>query len=722
MLLVLFAFTVSGVAEMKVWEGGYVPAPEPVKSGVSLGVYIFPGWYRDKGRGDYPYKTHDEDSEWKLCVAKQPGPRPLLGFYDDSLPEVNDWHIKWAVEHGISWFSFDWYWNAGEKRLARSLEQGFLKAKYADMMKFCVHWCNHALDWKKDGKPAEMDFSRKALVEMTEYLAGNYFRLPNYLCVDGRPVVMVFVPEALIQGSSGPEGFRETLAEMNKVLRSKGIKDIYLVALGTGSAYTEAGFAAFTSYPYYGADVNSKYEFKRGFSLPYEEMTKHFETMWRTVTKSIKLPYIVPIGSNWDDRPRARENAAVITGKTPDKFEEMCRIGLKYIDKRTNLAIIEAWNEWGEGSYIEPDKEFKFEFLDKVRKVFAPGAPEAHTDLVPTAEKIKSFSVLNETETAKAAALEKRAYTPPPLAVRTTQVEKDKPLPKTDTIKEWEFESGSNEGWFPYQVENPEISDGTLKTKVVGEDPQLTTQGVDADVKDIECIALRMRTSENVMGTEVFYSTEREPGLSQDKSFWIGLEGDGKWHTYQIFKKPEGKWKGTLDKLRFDIGLAGDEIEIDWIRIYRSKEPKKIEEQASKTAWEFNKDGDCEGWIVLQNLADVDADNGAMKAKIETNDPSFLCRVEIDSSKYRFALIKMKIDKGSSAQLFWANDQGPVSEQNSKTFKLKPDNEFHEYLVDLGEKDSWVGNISELRFDPNSVPDSNVEIDFIRLLENPPKP
>jgi len=122
----------------------------------------------------------------------------------------------------------------------------------------------------------------------------------------------------------------------------------------------------------------------------------------------------------------------------------------------------------------------------------------------------------------------------------------------------------------------------------------------------------------------------------------------------------------------------------------------------------------------LQNLADVDADNGAMKAKIETNDPSFLCRVEIDSSKYRFALIKMKIDKGSSAQLFWANDQGPVSEQNSKTFKLKPDNEFHEYLVDLGEKDSWVGNISELRFDPNSVPDSNVEIDFIRLLEKAP--
>ena len=114
-----------------------------------------------------------------MAVAKQPAPRPLLGFYDDSLPEVNDWHIKWALEHGISFFAFDWYWNAGEKRLARTLEQGFLKARYASQMKFCVHWCNHALDWKRDGKPAPLDFSKPALLQMTEYLADHYSNCPT---------------------------------------------------------------------------------------------------------------------------------------------------------------------------------------------------------------------------------------------------------------------------------------------------------------------------------------------------------------------------------------------------------------------------------------------------------------------------------------------------------------------------------------------------------------
>jgi hypothetical protein len=448
-LLGLIGMAGAGSAETKTWEGDTVPAPEPVVSKVTLGAYIFPGWYRDTGKGDYPYKTHDEDSEWKRCVSKQPAPRPLLGFYDDSLPEVNDWHIKWALEHGISFFAFDWYWNAGEKRLARSLEQGFLNAKYSGMMKFCIHWCNHSLDWKQNGKPAALDFSSKALAEMTVYLADHYFNRPNYLTVEGRPVLMVFVPGALIGANGNAAGFRRTLGEMNAILRGKGLKDLYLVALGAGGrSFEEAGFSAFTAYSYYGTDANSKYEWKRGFSVPYEDMVTHFESMWRAAGRTKSLPYIVPVGSNWDDRPRAGNNAAVITGKSPDLFERMCRGSLKHVDKRTHLAVIEAWNEWGEGSFIEPDKELGFAFLDRVRKVFTD-APERHTDLMPDPAKVTRFSVLNAAEAAQAKDLEAQPYLPPPLALRTTRVEVDKPLPETGVLKAWEFDSGTSEGWAP---------------------------------------------------------------------------------------------------------------------------------------------------------------------------------------------------------------------------------------------------------------------------------
>ncbi len=558
-------------AETITWEGEGVPAPVPVAGKITLGTYIFPGWYRDTGRGDYPYRTHDEDSEWKWAVAKQPAPRPLLGFYDDSLPEVNDWHIKWALEHGLSFFAFDWYWNAGEKRLARTLEQGFLKAKYANEMKFCIHWCNHALDWKRDGKPAPLDFSKPALLQMTEYLAENYFKRPNYLTVDGHPVFMAFVPAALVQANGGPVGFRAVLEEMNKLLRAKGLKDLYFVALGGGSNYAEAGFSAFTAYSYYGADADSKYEWKRGHSLPYEDMVKHFETMWQSAAQRKEPHYIVPIGSNGDDRPRARQNALVITGKTPDLFEKMCRASLKHIDKRNNLAIIEAWNEWGEGGFIEPDQEFGFAFLDRVRKVYTD-APETHADLVPTAAKAGRFSMLSAEEWAQAHTLEGQPYPPPPLAVRTTQVTADAPLPTGAVLKQWEFDTA--EGWRPYQIAPLTIENGVLVTHPTGDDPQLIIQQVGVAIESIGHIALRLKVPKGLRAGEVFWTTKKEPELSGNKSFPIGFNDDGAWHTYLISKKVEDKWTGLLNALRLDIGTAGDTIEIDWISFY-GKEPKR---------------------------------------------------------------------------------------------------------------------------------------------------
>ncbi len=555
-------------AECKVWDGDYVPAPQSAKSEVTLGAYIFPGWYRDEDTGDYPYRTHDQDSEWR-SVAKQPKPRPLLGFYDDSLPEVNDWHIKWALDHGISFFCFDWYWNAGEHRLLRTLERGFLKAKYQHLMKFCIHWCNHALDWKGRPwrRPLDKDFQTDALVELTEYLADRYFRLPNYLTIDGRPALVVWDVKRVIKANAGPAGFARTLAQMNDVLRKRGLKDVYLVSIGGGKDRRAAGFSGITGYGYYGTDYDSKYQWRGGHSIPYEDMVQHYETRWRGITAANTLPYILPIGSNWDSRPRHRERARVIAGKTPGKFRVMCENSLKYVDQRVNMAIIEAWNEWGEGSFIEPDQEWGFAFLDVVRGVFT-NAPAEHIDYVPTAQRIASYSVLKPEELTRAKELEKRPHPDPPLLRRTVRWEVDKPLPNSHILKRWDFEGETAEGWRPYHVEPFTVQRGVLSTTVTLDDPQLIVDNAGIVVEECQCIALRLKVSEEVSSCQVYWSTTQEPKLSARKAFRFRLERDGQWHTYQVMKKPEGKWRGTLKLLRFDMGGPGDTIEVDWIRVF----------------------------------------------------------------------------------------------------------------------------------------------------------
>jgi len=703
------ALTAAG-AEVKVWDGAYVPDPRPAESRTTLGVYIFPGWYRDKGRGDYPYYTQDEKSEWR-AIARCPKPRALLGFYDDSLPEVNDWHIKWALEHGISFFAFDWYWNAGEHRLLRTLEQGFLKAKYQHLMKFCIHWCNHGSDWRPrgwypmmglsefevkggamkaqvtSGDPAfacmagidasrckhavigmklnqgqgaqlfwttsttpesgktctrfktipdnqfheyvidlsaveswrghvtrlrldpnssspgsavevdyvrilerpgaeaahswefdrdrsgrglskwGLDFSTSALVEMAEYLADNYLQLPNYLTIDGRPVLMIWDPKHLIEAHGGPSELSRAVAQMNAVLHKRGLRDLYLVSMFYRKDNRDAGFSAVTGYGYYGADYDSKYEWRGGYSLPYEEMVNHYETRWRGIAGSDTLPYILPIGSNWDSRPRAGAKAPVISGKTPEKFRVMCQNSLKYTDKRVNMAIVEAWNEWGEGSFIEPDQEWSFAFLDVLRDVFTNGARE-HIDYVPSEQRLAGFSVLKGEELARAREAEKKPWPDPPFRLRSIRWKIDQPLPTTTVLKSWEFDGNTSEGWTAYQLARPQVRDGVLSTTVTKHDPQLIVDHVGIAVEDCECIALRLKLSKDPGSCQVFWSTTQAPQLSAGKSFRFRLEPDGRWHTYQVMKKPEGSWRGTLKLLRFDIGRLDDRIEADWIRIF----------------------------------------------------------------------------------------------------------------------------------------------------------
>lgn len=100
----------------------YVPVPQSCPSELNVGCFYFPG--------------HFSPARW-MPFRKAGYPVPLLGFYRDGEPEVADWHIKWAVEHGIDFFAFDYYcsYRDGPSREHnKAFDEGFLRARYRDRM------------------------------------------------------------------------------------------------------------------------------------------------------------------------------------------------------------------------------------------------------------------------------------------------------------------------------------------------------------------------------------------------------------------------------------------------------------------------------------------------------------------------------------------------------------------------------------------------------------
>ena len=69
-----------------------------------------------------------------------------------------------------------------------------------------------------------------------------------------------------------------------------------------------------------------------------------------------------------DNTPRRQYKGSVYFGASPDKFKRNLERIAKKIDC-DDFVYINAWNEWGEGAYLEPDEENGFGYLEAIKEV-----------------------------------------------------------------------------------------------------------------------------------------------------------------------------------------------------------------------------------------------------------------------------------------------------------------------------------------------------------------
>jgi len=341
-----------------------LPPPQPVATGrYQVGVYYFPGW-----------PTYEK---WSVLNAF-PERVPLLGYYQEGHPAVMDWQIKWAVEHGISFFVFDWYWDRGQRQLEHALHDGYLPGRFRRFLKFCLLWANH----NAPGSSSEPD-----LLAVLDYWLQHYLREPEYLRVDGKPVVIIFSP-ARLREDMGSSAVRAAFERMRLRARGAGLAGLFIVGAAVpgrdGLAALKAeGYDAGTGYNYPRAGMAPE----DGLRAPYDTAVDGYEQMWRRIAAEGVLDYVPVAEPGWDSRPWDGDRALVRTGRHPAKFREMLRRARAFVDQfplagDKKLVLVEAWNEYGEGAAVEPHREWGFRYLDAIREVFGE-ATGAHADQTP---------------------------------------------------------------------------------------------------------------------------------------------------------------------------------------------------------------------------------------------------------------------------------------------------------------------------------------------------
>ena len=319
-------------------------------------------------------------------------PLPVWGFEDEADPAVMEKQIDAAADHGVNVFIYDWYWYDHRPFLEQCLDNGFLKAKNRSRMKFYLMWANHDVGMVWDRRNADADgliylgcVDRKDFDIIVHRVIDNYFSQPEYYKIDGKPVFMIYEVMNLIKGLGGVDKAKEALEYFREETKKAGFPGLELqmtywseYAVNLSGVDSEKTGSASDAVRLLGFDSITHYQFVHftplGTSRPYKDAVDMLDDEWARLNANCPATYYPHVSIGWDNNPRYKNaGRTIMTGATPDLFEEALLKAKAYVDQRpdmTPLITVNSWNEWTETSYLEPDTKFGYGYLEKIKKIF----------------------------------------------------------------------------------------------------------------------------------------------------------------------------------------------------------------------------------------------------------------------------------------------------------------------------------------------------------------
>lgn len=308
-----------------------------------------------------------------------------LGFYDLRVPSVMRRQAELARHYGISGFCFHHYWFAGRRLLDRPLQQ-LLENPDIDLP-FCVCWANENWTRRWDGFDQEVLIGQNHSPEDDLAFIASLepmLRDSRYIRVDGRPLVVLYRPSLLPDVAA-------TLERWRNHCRSAGLGELFLAMVQFDVEDPRVyGFDAAIEFPPHklarGLEpinrnlqiVNPEYQ---GNVIDYGDIIER--------ARNAQVPnydMIRGVFPSWDNEARKPGAGYTFVNATPKRYREWLGLAIDYARQNPvageKLVFLNAWNEWAEGAYLEPDRRYGYAFLRETRAALSrPAEAESRSRL-----------------------------------------------------------------------------------------------------------------------------------------------------------------------------------------------------------------------------------------------------------------------------------------------------------------------------------------------------
>lgn len=306
-----------------------------------------------------------------------------LGHYTLDGTAIMRRQAEMARAGGVHGFVFYYYWFNGKRLLERPVD-AFL-ADQSIEMPFALMWANENWSRRWDGLETEVlisqDYHAADEPRMVDEFA-RHFRDRRYIRVDGRPLLMVYRPRLL------PD-VKETIARWRRLFRDRaGEAPILVMAQGFGDEDpTEFGLDGAIEFLPHKVAVGLPNMIGE-FDLLDPDFSGTVISYDHVVEKSLALPMpdfplIRGAMPSWDNDARRQGAGTVYQGATPGKYEawlsELVDCAVAHPFMGEPFVVVNAWNEWAEGAYLEPDQYYGAAYLNATARAVSGRARASDT-------------------------------------------------------------------------------------------------------------------------------------------------------------------------------------------------------------------------------------------------------------------------------------------------------------------------------------------------------
>lgn len=306
---------------------------------------------------------------------------PLAGnYYDLTNPATRDWQAKLARQYGVHGFCYYHYWFNGKRLLERPCDE--ILASGQPDFPFCFSWANESWTRAWDGAQRnvlmQQDYGDELAWKRHFQHLLHYFRDPRYLTHRGKPMFLIYRP------GDFPER-NQMMMCWERWAQEAGLPGVCFIktltcfdAVAEGSPYSAAvSFEPWltvrrhTSFSHRAACLLARGILRTGRFLGVErKFVYSYDRVWRDLLARRHGPDDFPgafVG--WDNTPRRGWESMIVDGGTPEKFGVYFRQLLQgAVRDGAPYVFVNAWNEWAEGAYLEPDERYGYAYLENLKE------------------------------------------------------------------------------------------------------------------------------------------------------------------------------------------------------------------------------------------------------------------------------------------------------------------------------------------------------------------